>query len=92
MRSCWLWNKLMQQFHMFWSENNAKAAQTSEVTGRHRLQLSTRPSLTGSAPVTKTIGIVLVAAFAANADGTSKAQITATLRFTNSAARDGRRS
>jgi hypothetical protein len=34
-----------------------------------------------AAPVTNTMGIVLVAAFAANADGRSFAQITATLRI-----------
>ena len=57
-----------------------------------RLRLSTRPTLIGSAPIMKTIGIVSVAAFAANADGTSGAKIAATLRPTSSAAREGKRS
>ena len=35
-----------------------------------RLRLATRPSLTGSPPLVKTIGIVAVAALAAKADGT----------------------
>ena len=56
-----------------------------------RLKLSTRPVLTGSAPVMNTIGMVLVAAFAANAAGASKATITATPRLTSSPASEGKR-
>src|SRR6516162_11827261 len=56
-----------------------------------RLRLATRPSLTGSPPVTKTIGIVVVAALATIAEGTSCAAITVTWR-TRSAARSGSRS
>src|SRR5215813_824214 len=56
-----------------------------------RLKLSTRPVLTGSAPVKKTIGMVLVAAFAANDDGASQVTITATPRPTSSLASDGKR-
>ena len=51
-----------------------------------RLKLSTRPVLTGSAPVTNTIGMVLVAAFAAADAGASRATITATPRLTSSPA------
>src|SRR5262249_28020793 len=43
-----------------------------------RLKLPTRPSLTGSPPLTKTIGMVAVAALAAIAEGVSCAAITAT--------------
>ena len=43
-----------------------------------RLRLATRPSLTGSLPVAKTIGIVVVAALAAIAEEVSCAAITAT--------------
>src|SRR5215467_299214 len=57
-----------------------------------RLKLLTRPVSTGSAPVRNTIGVVLVAAFAANADGASKATITATSRASNSPTSDGKRS
>ena len=38
-----------------------------------RLRLATRPMLTGSAPILKTIGIVVVAALAATAAGLSPA-------------------
>ena len=43
-----------------------------------RLRLATRPSRTGSPPVSKTIGMVVVAAFAASAAGVLVAAITAT--------------
>ena len=56
-----------------------------------RLKLSTRPVLTGSAPVTNTIGMVLVAAFAAADAGASRATITATPRLTSSPASEGKR-
>src|SRR6516162_8860949 len=56
-----------------------------------RLTLSTRPVLTGSAPVENTIGMVLVATFAADAAGASKATITATPRLTSSPASEGKR-
>ena len=56
-----------------------------------RLKLSTRPVLTGSAPVTNTIGMVLVAALAADDAGASKATITATPRLTSSPASEGKR-
>src|SRR5262249_39806920 len=53
-----------------------------------RARLATRPSLTGSGPTTKTTGIDVVAAFAANAGLTPLvAAITATCRRTKSAAR-----
>jgi hypothetical protein len=37
-----------------------------------RLRLATRPNATGSAPVAKTIGMVVVAAFAASAAGAGR--------------------
>ena len=44
-----------------------------------RLRLATRPSLTGSSPLAKTMGIVVVAALAASAEATPpRRQITAT--------------
>ena len=52
---------------------NTAAKKTTPVTlPPGRLRLVTRPSLTGSLPVTKTIGIVVVAAFAANAGQCSR--------------------
>ena len=45
-----------------------------------RFRLATRPSVTGSVAVSNTIGIVAVAAFAANDEGLPPAAITATLR------------
>ena len=45
-----------------------------------RFRLATRPICTGSAIVVKTIGMVVVAAFAAIADGVVKAVITDTWR------------
>ena len=43
-----------------------------------RFRLATSPTSTGSLPIPKTIGIVAVAAFAANAAGVPAATITAT--------------
>ena len=58
-----------------------------------RARLATRPSLTGSSPTTKTMGIVVVAALAANAAAVLPVvAITATCRRTNSAASAGSRS
>jgi hypothetical protein len=42
-----------------------------------RARLATRPSLTGSPPLAKTIGIVVVAALAAIAEGVSRAVMAA---------------
>src|SRR5207248_2870851 len=57
-----------------------------------RAKLATRPNLTGSSETPKTIGIVVVAAFASGA-ATVKAgvAITATRRRTRSAMSDGKR-
>src|SRR5262245_34105831 len=57
-----------------------------------RLRLDTSPSRTGSMLISKTIGILAVAAFAASAAGVDVAAITATCRRTRSAAIAGRRS
>ena len=56
-----------------------------------RLRLATRPCATGSPPVLKTIGIVVVAALAANT-ALPKVEITATRRRTRSADNSGSRS
>ena len=56
-----------------------------------RARLATRPNLPGSSPPTKTIGIVVVAALAANAEVPTVA-ITATRRRTRSATSAGSRS
>jgi hypothetical protein len=52
----------------------------------------TRPCSTGSPPLKKMIGFVVVATFAANAEGKVAATIAVTLCGTNSRARAGRRS
>ena len=58
-----------------------------------RDKLFTTPSATGSPPISKTMGIVAVADFAASAGGAPPtAAITATFRFANSAASAGKRS
>ena len=57
-----------------------------------RAKLETKPSLTGSLPVAKTMAIVVVAALAARAEGVSIAAMTATRRRTRSAAKAGSRS
>jgi hypothetical protein len=68
-----------------------KIMQPIELPGR--LRFGTRPNLTGSLPIRKTIGIVAVAAFAANAGGLPPvAKITATCRPANSVASAGSRS
>jgi hypothetical protein len=55
-----------------------------------RLRLATRPIWTGSEPVVNTIGMVVVAAFAARAaDVPATAAMTATRRLTRSAANSG---
>src|SRR5262249_21903323 len=55
-----------------------------------RLRLATSPSCTGSTPTLNTIGMLVVAALAARAGSTPAAMITATRRWTGSAANDGR--
>src|SRR5713226_9762671 len=57
-----------------------------------RLRLATRPSSTGLLLVVKTMGIVVVAAFAMRLAGVLVAAITVTRRRTRSAARAGSRS
>jgi len=57
-----------------------------------RLRLETRPRSTGSAPVAKTIGMVVVAALAATAAGGERATIASTRSDTRSAANAGKRS
>src|SRR6202007_2296511 len=49
-----------------------------------RLRLATRPNATGSTPTVKTIGIVEVAALAANVEVTEAEKITVTLLATRS--------
>jgi hypothetical protein len=57
-----------------------------------RLRLATRPAWTGSAPITNTIGMVVVAAFAASAAATPPGvTITATRRLIRSLANSGSR-
>ena len=56
-----------------------------------RLRLATKPRRTGSSPLLKMIGIVLVAARAAGIEGLF-AKITLTRRLTRSAASAGKRS
>src|SRR5262249_49956069 len=70
------------------SANDSRLTPTMLPPGRFKL--ATRPSLTGSLPVWKTIGIVEVAAFAARAGAeVPPAAITATRRRTRSAASAG---
>src|SRR5262245_43188556 len=57
-----------------------------------RLILDTSPSVCGSAPVTKIIGMLAVPAFAARAEGKLPATIAATGRPTSSTASFGSRS
>jgi hypothetical protein len=53
------------------------------------LKLATTPSLIGSVPTTKTIGMLDVAAFAASTEGSAPATRSVAGRRTNSAARAG---
>ena len=57
-----------------------------------RARLATRPSPTGSPAFAITMGMVVVAFFAANAGGPAVTTIRSTLRRTKSAASSGRRS
>jgi hypothetical protein len=57
-----------------------------------RLKLATRSNLTGSPPIKKTTGIVMLAALAESAEALSVATITSALRRTRSAVRAGNRS
>ena len=81
----------MQQLHALRSQDTEKNAHTSKVT-RRSTETVDEAHLDRMAPVMKTMGIVLVAAFAANADGRSQAKIAATSPPTSSAAREGKRS
>src|SRR5215471_6396998 len=57
-----------------------------------RLRLATNPGAIGSPPIANTMGVVVVAAFAASAAGVPLiAAVTATLRRTRSADRAGKR-
>src|SRR6516165_7140553 len=57
-----------------------------------RARLATRPNLTGSSAAAKTMGIVVVAALAANVAAVLGTTMTATCRRTNSSASTGSRS
>ena len=57
-----------------------------------RARLATKPAATGSPAFAITMGMVVVAFFAANAGGVSETTIRSTLRRTKSAASSGRRS
>ena len=56
-----------------------------------RLRLATSPTLMGSAPITKTVGTVVLAAFAARVTGVAPVRITAALRWIKSATSAGSR-
>ena len=61
-------NELTQQFQSFRRRAHGREIDhTSDITARPRRALVTRPSLTGSLPLVKTIGTVAVAALAASA-------------------------
>ena len=71
------WDELVQQLQPLW--RHLWFSWVTPVTlppGRSRL--ATRPSRTGSAAISKTIGMVVVAAFAASAAGVVVAAIKAT--------------
>jgi hypothetical protein len=57
----------VQQLQLFCASSATKEF-TPVILPPGRLKLATRPSLTGSSPVRKTIGMVAVAALAARAD------------------------
>ena len=57
-----------------------------------RARLATKPAPTGSPEFAITMGMVVVAFFAANAGGVAETTIRSTLRRTRSAASSGRRS
>src|SRR5689334_16178260 len=69
----------------FFALRSLKARYTPVILPPGELRLATRPILTGSSPLVKTIGIVDVAALAARAAGGPLATITATRRLTKSA-------
>src|SRR6516225_8205086 len=72
--------------------NSTASAVTPVMLPPGRLRLETSPAAIGSPPVTKTTGIVAVAALAASAGGVPPtAAITATLRETRSASSVGNR-
>ena len=72
-------DQLVQQFQPL--RRNYRVNWVTPVTlPPGRLRLATRPSWTGSLPISKTIGMVVVAAFAASAAGVLVAAITVTWR------------
>ena len=70
-------NQLVQQLQQLWRYLHVRLV-TPVTLPPGRLRLATRPSRTGSEPSSKTIGMVVVAAFAASAAGVLVAAITAT--------------
>ena len=70
-------DQLVQQLQPLWRDLHIVWV-TPVTLPPGRLRLATRPSLTGSATVSKTIGMVVVAAFAASAAGALVAAITVT--------------
>src|SRR5215470_5309020 len=79
--------------------NSRRFAPTSKVNvvapvrlAPGRFKLATNPSWTGSPATKKTIGVVVVAALAASAEGVVVATMTATWRRTRSAVKAGSRS
>src|SRR5262249_10637494 len=72
--------------------NTAEILVTPVMFPPGRARLSTSPAATGSAEITKTMGIVLVAFLAARAPDNVPVRITSTSRRTSSSARVGSRS
>ena len=73
------WDRVMQQFQEFGFNLYAQVGRAGYMPPGW-LRLATRPICTGSRFVVKTIGIVVVAAFAACAAGVERAAITVTCR------------
>src|SRR5262245_18006764 len=78
-------HQLVQQFEQL--RRQQVAQQVTLPPGR--LRLATRPNLTGSLPITKTIGIVVLVALTASAGAVATAAIAATRRSTRSDASTG---
>ena len=86
-------DKLAHESRSRFAVNSPTAKLTPVRLPPGRARLATRPSLVGSSPTTKTMGVVVLAAFAANAAVAPPfVAITATRRRTSSAASTGSRS
>ena len=85
-------HQFAQKFQPLRRQLAGKKIDTGQVAARPARGWRQDQALTGSSPILKTMGMVVVAALAANVAGEPNAAITATCRRTRSSANAGNRS